>query len=192
MLYGAGNYSWQTAEALGCDHTQIAFSGVALTSGYGCTSKVGQDIQYFRLKNYNHNDDKPPVPWDRSYTPQMIVINLGQNDQCGSEPDAVMLASYAGFVLHLRAAFPKAQIVALRPFGGPYEKPIRQAIADLVSQGSHQVRYVDTTGWLEAGDYGDGIHPNATGMSKVMQRLMPALKPLLGMIRKAPKSGRLR
>ncbi|MDQ2687788.1 MAG: sulfonate ABC transporter permease, partial [Armatimonadota bacterium] len=78
-----GNYCWQTGEALNVDHVQISFSGVALTSKFGCLpDKTGLDVQYFRLKNFNHGDDNPPVAWNFAYTPQVIVINLGQNDQC--------------------------------------------------------------------------------------------------------------
>jgi lysophospholipase L1-like esterase len=179
VIDGAGNYSWQTGETLGCDHTQIAFSGVALTSGYGCVSKVGQDVQYFRLKNYNHAADNPPVAWNFSYTPQIVVINLGQNDQCGSEPNETMTASYESFVHHLRAKFPQAQIVALRPFGGPYEASIRQAVETIRAAGDVRVRYVDTTGWLGKDDFRDGIHPTEIGSVKVAGRLAPLLKPLL-------------
>ena len=181
VIDGSGNYSWRTGEALGCDHTQIAFSGVALTSGYGCLpDKTGQDVQYFRLKNFNHLTDNPPVPWDaRRYTPQIVVINLGQNDQCGSEAGLTMTASYENFMRALRAEFPVAQIVALRPFGGPYEQPIRQAVAEIVAGGDTRVQFVDTTGWLDKADYLDGIHPNPAGQIKVAQRLAPILKPLL-------------
>ena len=156
---------------LGCDHTQIAFSGVALTSGFGCSSKVGQDVQYFRLKNYNHTSDNPQVPWNFSYTPKIVVINLGQNDQCGSEPNDTMQASYESFVRNIRAKFPKAQIVALRPFGGPFETPIHQAITALNAAGDHRVYYVDTTGWLDKPDFADGVHPNAQGLVKIEARL---------------------
>ena len=174
------NYAWMSAETLGCDHTQIAFSARALTTGYGCAEdKGGLDTQYFRLKNFNHLGDTPPVPWDFSYTPQVIVINLGQNDQCGAEPDATMTASYVGFVRHLRAKFPRAQIVALRPFGGPYEVAIRRAVETLNTDGDGRVHFLDTTGWLDKGDFVDGVHPSQAGHRKVAQRLAPLLRPLL-------------
>ena len=173
------NYSWDSAEMLGCDHTQIAFSARALTSGYGCAGdKAGLDTQYFNLKNFNHLGDVPPVPWGFSYTPRVVIINLGQNDQCGSEPDAVMTASYVGFVHKLRAKFPRAQIVALRPFGGPYEAAIRRAVETL-GAGDARVHSIDTTGWLDKGDFVDGIHPTEAGHRKVAARLAPLLRPLL-------------
>lgn len=177
---GTVNWAWNTAEALGCDHVQIAFSGVALTSAFGCSTKVGMDVQYFRLKNFNHAGDSPPVPWDFSYTPRVVVINLGQNDQCGGEPDATMTASYVRFVRGLRAKFPSAQIVALRPFGGPYEKAVRAAARSLIAAGDARVRYIDTTDWLASADYGDGIHPNASGNLRILGELAPLLRPLVG------------
>jgi lysophospholipase L1-like esterase len=176
---GAGNYAWLTGEALGCDHTQIAFSGVALTSGYGYSRKVGQDTQYFRLKNYNHASDTPPVPWDFSYTPQIVVINLGQNDQCGAEPGAVMTASYTSFLKHLRATYPQTQIVALRTFSGPYAASIQQAAETVRAGGDARVHYIDTTGWLAPTDCRDGVHPNVLGNVKVARRLAPLLWTLL-------------
>jgi lysophospholipase L1-like esterase len=180
VIFGDGNYSWKTGEALNCDHTQMAFSGVALTSGFGCSTKVGEDVQYFRLKNFNHLTDNPPVPWDfGTYTPQVIVINLGQNDQCGDEPGLTMTASYENFVRAIRSKFPQTQIVVLRPFGGPYAQEEQAAAQELIAGGDSRVHYVDTTGWLDKSDFIDGIHPNPTGQAKVVQRLIPILRPLL-------------
>lgn len=174
------NYAWMTAEALGADHAQIAFSARALTTGFGCASdKAGLDTQYFLLKNFNHLDDKPQAIWDFSYAPRLVVINLGQNDQCGSEPDDTMTASYVQFVQKIRAKLPNAQIVALRPFGGPYENAIRRAVNTLTAAGDTRVHFVDTTGWLEKPDFVDGIHPTQAGHAKVAARLAPLLKPLL-------------
>ena len=170
------NYAWESAEMLGADHTQIAFSGRALTTGYGCGGdKIGLDTEYFLLKNFNHRQDKPPVPYRFTYTPQVIVINLGQNDQCGREPAAVMTASYKYFVQKLRAKFPDAQIVALRPFGGAFEKSIHRAVTALTAAGGSRMSYVDTTGWLEKADFVDGIHPTEAGHRKVAEHLAPLL-----------------
>ena len=181
-IYSDANYSWMTAAALGCDHTQISFSGVALTSGYGCLpDKTGLNLQYFRLKNFNHLTDAPPVPWDfTDYTPKIVVINLGQNDQCGSEPDLTMTASMGNFVRAIREKFPVAQIVVLRPFGGPFARDESAAVQELRAGGDSRVYYVDTTGWLDPKtDFGDGVHPNPAGQVKAAHRLIPILRPLL-------------
>jgi len=177
-----GNYCPLTAEALGADRTQISFSRRSLTSGFGCLDdKAGLDTQYFQLKNFNHLNDKPQTEWNFSYTPALIVINLGQNDQCGNEPADIMTASYTDFLTKIRSRFPKAHIAAMRTFGGPYETSIRQAVAARNSAGDPNVHYIDTTGWLKKEDFRDGIHPNDAGNIKVGHRLSPLLRPLLGM-----------
>lgn len=174
------NYAWNTAVALGCDHTQIAFSGIALTTGFGCLrDKMGMDNQYFRLKNFNHLNDSPQADWNFSYVPDIIVINLGQNDQCGKEPLETFMDSMIKFVQKLRSHFPKIQIAILRPFGGPYADAIISAVNALNLGGNKRVHYIDTTGWLDKDDYSDGIHPNGVGGLKVVGNLVSLLRPLL-------------
>lgn len=179
---GADNsYAWLAAEMLGRDHTQIAFSGVALTDGFGCTSKTGMEVQYFRLHNYNH--EKVPeeftVPWDfAAYRPEMVVILLGQNDSCGRAPSDAFVAAYKRLVTGIREKFPKAPIVMLRTLGGPYEKEIHQAWAEL-HETDHNVHHVDTTGWLTREDFADGVHPHANGLIKLGRLLANQLEPIL-------------
>lgn len=177
---GTVNYAWQSAEMVGADHTQIACSARALTTGYGCgDDKIGLDIQYFQLKSFNELKGGPQAAWKADYQPQIVVINLGQNDQCGQEPAAIFQASYEGFIKKIRATFPDAHIVALRPFGGPYEKSVRAAVEATNAAGDRKVTFVDTTGWLEKSDYVDGTHPTQAGHDKVAAKLAGFLKPLL-------------
>ena len=176
-IEAAGNYSWLTAEAMGCDHTQIAWPGRALTTGFGCQDdKAGLDVQYFQENCFY---DRPKMPWDFSaYTPEIVVINLGQNDQCGREPEADFLASYLSFVVNIRAKFPQARIVAMRPFSGSFAASIAKAVETLNARGDAAVHYVDTAGWLEPGDFYDGVHPNVAGHVKVADRLTRLLRAL--------------
>ena len=186
------NWTWQTAEALNCDHTQVAQSARALTTGYGCADeKTGMHIQYFRLKNFGYATEKPPVLWDFSiYTPQIIVINLGQNDACGNEPDAVFTASYIQFIKNTRAKFPKAQIVALRMFGGGrFGTDTQKAVAVCNADGDSRVHFITTEGGLEKSDYCDGVHSNDAGNLKAALRLAPLLKPLLAMAQSPKTAG---
>lgn len=178
ITQGNESYAWRSAQMLGCDHVQVAFSGVALTDGFGCSTKVGMAVQYFRLKNFNHTKE-PPVPWTFSYTPDIIVINLGQNDQCGKEADATMTASYRDFVQKLRTHFPHTEIAALRPFGGAYAAAEKTAVQGLVDAGDANLIFIDTTGWLARGDFLDGIHPNYDGSVKAGRLLANALGPFL-------------
>ncbi len=177
---GTVNWAWSTAEALGCDHVQIAFSARALTTGYGCAAdKAAMDVQYFRLKNFNHLKDNPPADWNFSYTPDVIVINEGQNDQCGQEPPATFLRSYIGFLGKLRSRFPKAEILCFRPFSGAYGDEVHQAIDAVTAGGDSNVHFVDTTGWLTRPDFVDGTHPNWVGNLKIIGHLTPIIRPYL-------------
>jgi lysophospholipase L1-like esterase len=176
------NYTWQTAEALGCDHAQIAQSARALTTGFGCADeKTGMDRQYFMMKNFGYVHESPPIPWHMdAYTPRIIVINLGQNDACGNEPDAVFTASYVDFLKRIRSTYPGAEIVALRMFGGGrFGDDTKRAVGTRIAAGDRRVHFIDTAGWLATADFADGVHPNAMGNLKAALRLAPMLEPLL-------------
>ncbi len=162
---------------MGCDHTQIAWPGRALMTGYGFQGdKVGLDIQYFQQNGFF---DSPKLPWDFStYMPTMVVINLGQNDEAPLQPEDAFLASYVDFMHNIRAKLPFAEIVAMRPFGGAYAASISKAVATLSGNGDARVHYIDTTGWLAPGDFIDGVHPSVGGNLKAAARLAPQLKAL--------------
>ena len=109
-----------------------------------------------------------------------MEINLGQNDGCGGETAATFQASYISFLQNIRAKLPKAQLVALRPFGGGYAAADPAAVAALNAAGDARVHYIDTTGWLDnPADFADGVHPNDKGQLKAAVRLAPLLRPLL-------------
>jgi lysophospholipase L1-like esterase len=180
ITMGAYSYAPDTAGIMGCDRAQIAFSARALTTGYGCSEdKTGMDQEYFRLKGFNHLKDSPQPDWDFSYTPNLIVINLGQNDQCGQEPQQIMYKSYKDFIGKLRAKFPTTPIVAVRPFSGAFGKLIKSAVDELTAAGDTHLYFVDTTGWLEAGDFFDGTHPHFYGAMKAAHRMSTELAPIL-------------
>jgi hypothetical protein len=67
----------------------------------------------------------------------------------------------------------------LRPLSGAYEQPIKAAVKFVADGGDANVRFVDTTGWLDASDYRDGTHPNGVGNLKIMGRLVPILRSLV-------------
>lgn len=174
------NYSWLAAEALDCDHVQVAFSGVALATGSGFFGdRTGFDAWYFKLKNCNHATDN--APWTFAYAPRLVVINLGTNDvRDGKRPsDDDFAKTYAAFLSAIRARLPQSTLVGMRPFGGFQGGGVAKAVAALASAGDGAVRFIDTSGWLSAEDYSDGIHPTVAGHAKASARLAQALRPLL-------------
>ncbi len=169
------DYAWICAEKLNCEHTQIAYPGVALVTGYGVnTDKTGMDSQYFKAQSFA-NTGSPA--WDfTKYTPRLVVVNLGQND---SEADLVFQSNYVTFLANIRAEWPNADIFALRPFSG-VKPSVLFAVNARIQSGDLKVHYINTAGWLTSGDYNDGVHPSVSGHIKAANYLKAGLVPYLG------------
>jgi hypothetical protein len=145
-------------------------------NGYGINSdKTGMDTAYFKLQPLGYSS--PPY-WNFSlYTPRIIVINIGQNDQTVGVPVAAFQNDYTNFLYEARTNFPTAEIFVMRPFSGAMAAQIVAAVTARNSMGDGHVHYVDTTGWLNSGDYTDGVHPSVSGHLKVAALLEPILSP---------------
>jgi len=106
----------------------------------------------------------------------IVVINQGTNDRNASGPAFGPL--YAGFLALIRASYPGAKIVALRPLVGDFGPEISTVVASRKSTGDDKVFYVDTAGWTSNGDFTDGVHPNQAGSIKIADKLVAALQAL--------------
>ena len=166
------DYAWVCSEALGTEHTQVAYPGITLVSGYPGT---GMDVQYFRQQSLAY----PSSPhWDFSrYTPKIVVINLGTNDNNKRVPDSVLQRSYTSFLLAIRTKFPHAEIFAMSTFLGVKAAPTRAAVNARNAAGDAKVHYINTSGWLSAADYTDGLHPSVGGHTRAAHLLQPILAP---------------
>lgn len=170
------DYAWVCSENMGVEHTQIAFPGVNLVSGY---TGVGMDTYYFNEQDFN---DSSPTPWAfTQYTANAVVSNLGTNDNGNGVPDEIFQNSYTTFLQNIRSRYPDAEIFVLQTFGGLKIAPTKAAVSARIAAGDTKVQYVDTTGWLTPSvDYVDGIHPTVSGHIKVASRLQPILAPYVG------------
>jgi lysophospholipase L1-like esterase len=167
-------YARVCSEALGAEHTQIAFPGITLANGY---SKTGMDTQYFKEGSTNKPTD---ADWDFSkYTPKIVVINLGTNDNNKKAPDSVLLVVYTNFLKKVRGKFPKAEVFVMRTFLGVKAKPALAAVDARNAIGDKKVHYIDTDGWVSKPDYTDGLHPSVDGNIKIAGLLEPILKPYI-------------
>jgi lysophospholipase L1-like esterase len=157
-------YASQTAQLLGAEWRQVGFGYLGiLKSGNGGVPRANDSFNWIY----------EGVPRD-DWQPDMAVINEGTNDS-GAD-GATFRAGYAEYLTTIRSAYPDAKIVALRPFNGSHAGPIEDEVAARNAAGDMRVYYVDTTGWLGAADYTDGLHPNAQGSSKAAQLLATALE----------------
>jgi len=78
---------------------------------------------------------------------------------------------YARYLAMIRKAYPKAKIVALRPFCGAQEAAIKAAVGVCNAGGDSKVYYIDTTGW-----YNGPLHPDVTGSAALAEKLANTLK----------------
>ncbi len=167
-------YPWVCSETLlHTEHTQIAYPGVRLvTSGNG----PGMDVQYFKLQNPAYTT---APAWDFTrYTPKVIVINLGTNDN-GHVPDDQFRDTYISFLANIRAKFPNVEIFVVRTFINVMTNPTIAAVNARIAAGDTKVHYIDTNGWLTNADYTDGLHPSVAGNIKAAGLLQPIIAPYL-------------
>lgn len=167
-------YGWVCSELLGTEHTQIAYPGITLVSGY---PGVGMDAQYFKLQNPSYT---AAPNWDFTrYTPRLIVVNLGTNDNNKRVPDDQFQQTYITFLANVRAKFPNAEIFVMRTFLGVKATPTLAAVNARIAAGDNKLHYIDTNGWLTTTDYTDGLHPSVSGNIKAANLLKPILAPYL-------------
>ncbi|KAA2239864.1 hypothetical protein F0L74_27140 [Chitinophaga agrisoli] len=176
-LVSVSGYPWVCSEMLGTEHTQIAYPGICLASGFPAATTVGMDVQYFKLQNPSIANSPD---WDFTrYTPKLVVINLGTNDNNQRVPDAQLQSTYTTFLTNVRAKFPNAEIFVMRTFLGVKATPTLAAVNARIAAGDAKLHYIDTNGWLTTADYNDGLHPSVAGNIKAANLLKPILQPYL-------------
>jgi lysophospholipase L1-like esterase len=154
------DYACQTSLALDAEWRQVGFGFQGLTHPGNGGVPVAQDAFGFIYANVARD----------SWQADAVVINQGTND--GGADSQTFRPLYATFLQRIRAAYPNAQIAALRPFNGAHADDIKNEVMVRTTGGDKKVFYVDTTGWIDpATDCTDGLHPNEQGHQKVTARL---------------------
>ncbi|MAW94343.1 MAG: hypothetical protein CMF36_07795 [Leeuwenhoekiella sp.] len=174
-------YAWLTGESLDLEHTQISQPGITLTDGYhyegDWAPKRGQISQYFLTKQPNHQKNNL---WNfDTYTPKIIVINLGTNDYNLNVPGTIFSENYRNFLKQIRTKFPKTEIFVMRTFGGYYASETARVV-DQFRRNDLRIHYIDTSNWLShPEDFVDTNHPNDQGHIKVALKLSEILNSFL-------------
>jgi hypothetical protein len=180
-------YPWLVGETLNADRAIISYPGTTLVNGYHLNFNgmpaIGMEVQYTKLNTpplTPATTDPINKSWDfTDYIPAVVVVNIGTNDGNGAGvPTATFQTSYVNFLKLIRSKYPKAQIFALRTFGGYMATQTQAAVTQVVNAGDARLHYVNTTGWLVSSDFGsDGLHPTDAGHVKLDGLLAPILKP---------------
>ncbi len=178
------SFGWLVGERLNAEVRLIAVTGRGLVHDYGMVRSTSLTLPL--TYPYLHRESTLPNDW--TWKPEIIVVNVGTNDLGPPEPtaSAAFQDAYNNFLSVIRGYNPGALIVALQPFGvgngsvQVYPAEIRAAVEARRQAGDSRVVYADTMGWLGAGDYTDGAHPNVSGHQKAAERLAAILQPALG------------
>jgi lysophospholipase L1-like esterase len=159
-------YAWLAGEALGTTHVQIAFGGSGvIRSGSGNVPPAPLSFAW----NFAGS------PADFSVAPDFMLINLGTNDQYSP---GEFVPAYTKLLHEIRRHCPRTVIFAMRPFHG--ESYHGDDVANIVKMmDDPRIIYIDSTGWMDAGDFTDGAHPNVPGSRKAATHLEEALRPYI-------------
>jgi lysophospholipase L1-like esterase len=153
------DYAWLVGKAFRANFRQVGFGAQGiLKMGNGQVPPAGAALGL----NFAGS------PIDPSFVPQVAVVNQGTNDALTGVNPAQFQPAYLTYLRQIRTAWPSAWIFALRPFGGYMARQVAAAVATAADP---RIVYVDTSGWLTATGYTDGLHPTYTGHLQVARRL---------------------
>lgn len=137
------SYAWMTARKLDAQIHDIAQGGIALPDGTGWFCEpdaVGMESVWDKV-HYNPEFGQSSQ-WDfREYTPQVVVVAVGQNDahpvdymkeDYEGAPAVKWRAGYGDFIRNLREKYPDAHIICCTTLLG-HDAAWDRAIAEVVS-----------------------------------------------------------
>lgn len=174
LTYGA-----VAARALAAELSTVAWSGKGLVNNFG--DDVFEPLPTF----YDRLLASDPVPWDFSWQPDAVVINIGTNDFSTDKdpPENVFVPAYVAFLEHLRSRYPGAFILAIAPslYGAEVQLVagyLQGAVAQRHAAGDTAVAFADVNvQWVGSGCDG---HPTAATHAAMGAKLADTLKAQLG------------
>ncbi|HEX2145669.1 MAG TPA: RICIN domain-containing protein [Glycomyces sp.] len=159
-------YAWNSAEALGASHMQVAEGGACVST----TNCRGMVDWFMRTTNQDFND-----LWEfNTYETDVVVINLGTNNKVSS---AQFQSDYILLLQRVRQHYPNAEILAMGVFRERLLQEVQNAVANRNNAGDAKVHYVDTRGWVDPDtDTHDNVHPHDAGHAKIAGLLKPVIE----------------
>ena len=190
-------YGYLLAESLNADYSIVAYSGYGVFSGY-TTDGTRQENKllppYYESLGFSNGyfsvgtkKIKPhTIKWDFSkFQPDLILINLGTNDQTyiqGKQKlEASFQASYVNFLTNVREKNPDSQILCIY---GMMENTLYSSIEEAVetyqlTSNDQKISLFKLPTHTEKDGYTVNLHPTAETNEKVKELLVKEVKSLM-------------
>jgi lysophospholipase L1-like esterase len=184
------SHAWGQLAALqlGAAHTAIAYSGKGVIRNNGGDTNELMPVLFERALTEEAAD------WDfTSYTPDVVVVNLGTNDFAQGDPGQAFVTGYTQFLAQIRGHYPQAYIlVAQSPMisddfpQGAMQRTNANGYFTAVVAARHAAgdARVDTLELDEQDGgndkFGCDYHPSAVTQQKMAQKLVTKIHAITG------------
>lgn len=187
-------YAYRTAQALDADYSMVSLSGYGIISGYvneGEDKKPEQALpQYYKKLGFSYRRFMGRAPeeveWAFECQPDLIVINLGTNDDSytldHADRQEDYRKAYTEFIKLVRSKNPQAKILcALGIMGRRLYPFVEKAVAAYSTEtGDQNISCLEFDEQLASDGYTANWHPTAVTHGKAAEKLIQHIKELMG------------
>lgn len=187
-------YAYKTAMALGADYSMVSYSGHGIISGYTDNGeKVTEQLvpSYYTKLGYTYTtylaQQAIDVEWDFSQRqPDLIVINLGTNDESYTGTDAAKRqeyeTEYVAFLKTIRQKNPDATILCtLGIMGDSLFTSVQKAVEQYKEEtGDTNIDTMKFDVQSPSDGYAADWHPTEATHTKAAEKLTAKIRELMG------------
>ncbi|KAL4908621.1 hypothetical protein BDW74DRAFT_175304 [Aspergillus multicolor] len=193
---GLSSWAYLFAAGLGnVEYHLTAYPGICLHDQDCWGNPRGQTYQYYKTSDTSararkvHGDDPPDWDFSAQQPADLVVINIGTNDNnpANNVSSEDYFNDYVNLVSNIHAIWPDAQIVLMSLWGGfaasgdtyiqgPLFVDEIRSVYGLFQENGTFVHYFDTTGILQQNDIAPQWHPTDVGHIKVAAHFMQWVK----------------
>jgi lysophospholipase L1-like esterase len=188
-------FAYLTAQKLGADYSMVSYSGYGIISGY---TENDQKLTTHILPHYydkvaksegllNETVNPLSIPWNfNEFTPDLIVINLGTNDDSYTKDHPERQADYEQhyrlFLKQVRANNPHAKILCTLGIMGDRLFPyVERAVAAYSKEtGDTNLATMKFDVQFPEDGFGADWHPSTTTHRKATNKLTSHIQTLMG------------
>lgn len=169
------SYASITARSLNAEYHLTSESGIGLM--HSCCDKPFTMPQVFDKMDITHDT----IVWDfNRFQPEVVVINLGQND--GVQDSAQFTKAYIDFIRKLSVVYPKAKIACISsPMANDTLREALRNYLKAVGQYFEASKEISVSTYVFEKQYikGCGDHPDVNDHREIARILTPFLKSVI-------------